>query len=283
YQTIIHGRSYGGLGGDIVKESLSQSISSRLVAVQIYSCNWIQALKLTYSTENTIFHYNNKTRLESNEIYGDYEKCQCEHNLTTKCKTDIFKLSADENIIKVTVVFGERTPSWLMHQSIYVILGIQFETNKNHLSSFYGDRRGIRVDEQFNGYKLKYITARVSNFIHRIQFHWDRDDDSKEKQLCMKMNLSTINIEKDDSLSDDCYKLPYGLDYKRKRNYTISNRACQTWKSIRYTNSLSFSNNEIDDEEHNYCRNPTNKAHGPWCYVNDLGHWEYCGIPLCGK
>ena len=33
---------------------------------------------------------------------------------------------------------------------------------------------------------------------------------------------------------------------------------------------------------HNYCRNPNNAEHGPWCYTNDEAY-EYCDIELCGE
>ncbi len=32
----------------------------------------------------------------------------------------------------------------------------------------------------------------------------------------------------------------------------------------------------------NYCRNPDNKPHGPWCYTTDPNkRWEFCGVPKC--
>ncbi len=31
----------------------------------------------------------------------------------------------------------------------------------------------------------------------------------------------------------------------------------------------------------NYCRNPDNDSHGPWCFTVNGGDSAYCGIPTC--
>ena len=53
---------------------------------------------------------------------------------------------------------------------------------------------------------------------------------------------------------------------------------CQSWKAISPHRSMYLTN-----EKHNYCRNPTNDYHGPWCYI--LGHntktKASCNIPSC--
>lgn len=40
-----------------------------------------------------------------------------------------------------------------------------------------------------------------------------------------------------------------------------------------------FPDDSLDLAE-NFCRNPTNKTFGPWCFVNK-NEWEYCDIPKC--
>ena len=45
---------------------------------------------------------------------------------------------------------------------------------------------------------------------------------------------------------------------------------------------LSFLDKTIDDAE-NYCRNPDGDELGPWCFVSQLGQFDYCPLPLCGE
>lgn len=34
--------------------------------------------------------------------------------------------------------------------------------------------------------------------------------------------------------------------------------------------------------EENYCRNPDQDKHGPWCFTNNSAiHWDYCNVKPC--
>ncbi|CAG0896448.1 unnamed protein product, partial [Darwinula stevensoni] len=87
----------------------------------------------------------------------------------------------------------------------------------------------------------------------------------------------------------ECKLTPRGGEYVGRRNTTISGFRCQHWLSV-YPHShekikeyLSAFPDEIDGR-HNFCRNPDNTAHGPWCYLKEFEHrWEYCDVPFCPR
>ncbi|XP_063442671.1 uncharacterized protein LOC134722967 [Mytilus trossulus] len=72
-----------------------------------------------------------------------------------------------------------------------------------------------------------------------------------------------------------------GTNYGGSISKTKSGRTCQAWGS--QTPQKHKLSKKLADQK-NYCRNPDNMPHGPWCYTTDLNkRWEYCAIPYCEK
>ncbi|XP_071172918.1 uncharacterized protein [Mytilus edulis] len=72
-----------------------------------------------------------------------------------------------------------------------------------------------------------------------------------------------------------------GVNYGGNISKTRSGRTCQAW-GVQTPQKHKFSKKLVDQK--NYCRNPDNEPHGPWCYTTDAKkRWEYCAIPYCGK
>ena len=71
--------------------------------------------------------------------------------------------------------------------------------------------------------------------------------------------------------------------YGRKNNVnkTVSGKECQYWTS-KYPHQSEYPVHKYPDKDlgdHNYCRNPDNKADGAWCYTVDKNTVsETCGI-----
>ncbi|CAG2199219.1 PLG [Mytilus edulis] len=70
-----------------------------------------------------------------------------------------------------------------------------------------------------------------------------------------------------------------GANYGGNISKTRSGRTCQAW-GVQTPQKHKFSKKLADQK--NYCRNPDNEPHGPWCYTTDAKkRWEYCAIPYC--
>jgi len=67
---------------------------------------------------------------------------------------------------------------------------------------------------------------------------------------------------------------------------TVNGNACRPWSmGSNYAaaqDPANFPDGSIDAAS-NYCRNPDSDPGGPWCHVahSNIGHWEYCPVPLC--
>lgn len=72
-----------------------------------------------------------------------------------------------------------------------------------------------------------------------------------------------------------------GLLYTGYRSKTRFGLTCQNWQSnVPHNNPDTYTGQGIGN--HNYCRNPDNDPHGPWCYTTDPNwKWDYCGVPPC--
>ena len=81
----------------------------------------------------------------------------------------------------------------------------------------------------------------------------------------------------------ECKKTNPGAEYRGTVSKTISGLTCQDWKS----QSPHKHNNTPQDSPKaglfkNYCRNPDNKAKGPWCYTTSKEKvYEHCDVKLC--
>jgi len=70
-------------------------------------------------------------------------------------------------------------------------------------------------------------------------------------------------------------------------NKTVSGRTCQKW-SVQAPNKHNRTPEKVPNMglgDHNYCRNPSDKAKDAWCYTSDpKKRWEYCNVeanPVC--
>ncbi|ELU18155.1 hypothetical protein CAPTEDRAFT_229395 [Capitella teleta] len=78
-----------------------------------------------------------------------------------------------------------------------------------------------------------------------------------------------------------CLITAFGEDYLGTKNTSQSGAKCQPWaESMNYfIAEPQFVQNE--DETENFCRNPTKDPFGPWCFINEYGQRESCGISMC--
>nr|XP_014339977.1 PREDICTED: hepatocyte growth factor isoform X2 [Latimeria chalumnae] len=81
----------------------------------------------------------------------------------------------------------------------------------------------------------------------------------------------------------ECYS-GNGENYRGHDDQTRFGITCSMWdKNTTDTKSrLTSENSPNAGLEKNYCRNPDNDIHGPWCYTdNPLIPWDYCDIHEC--
>ncbi|XP_073475668.1 hepatocyte growth factor isoform X3 [Aquarana catesbeiana] len=86
----------------------------------------------------------------------------------------------------------------------------------------------------------------------------------------------------DTSTHQECY-YGNGITYRGTISRTRSRLQCTMWeKNMGDVRRHTFKEPDISMLEKNYCRNPDNDAHGPWCYTdNPLIPWDYCHISRC--
>jgi hypothetical protein len=66
--------------------------------------------------------------------------------------------------------------------------------------------------------------------------------------------------------------------YNGSRATTLRGYTCQSWDA-QTPNVHAYTPDKFPElSGHNYCRNPDNRASGPWCYTTDGVPWQTCGI-----
>ncbi|XP_004839817.1 hepatocyte growth factor isoform X1 [Heterocephalus glaber] len=80
----------------------------------------------------------------------------------------------------------------------------------------------------------------------------------------------------------DCYR-GNGKNYMGSLSKTRSGLTCSMWaRNMEDLHRHIFWEPDASKLNKNYCRNPDDDAHGPWCYTgNPLIPWDYCPISRC--
>ncbi|XP_074862133.1 hepatocyte growth factor-like protein isoform X2 [Carettochelys insculpta] len=101
---------------------------------------------------------------------------------------------------------------------------------------------------------------------------------SKRVAFCFQIKRCTDEVE-----VEDCYH-GNGELYTGKVSKTRKGVTCQKWsEGSPHTPQISPSVLPAMRLEQNYCRNPDNDSHGPWCYTMDPHtQFDYCAIKPCG-
>jgi len=89
-------------------------------------------------------------------------------------------------------------------------------------------------------------------------------------------------------LCPECRQTQQGHEYVGTLNTTVSGRTCQAWTSdspherTGVAKNYAFYPDVSLEAAENYCRNPTRRPEGVWCYTTDPDvRWEACDVPLC--
>ncbi|MEE6481445.1 hypothetical protein FKM82_012869 [Ascaphus truei] len=80
----------------------------------------------------------------------------------------------------------------------------------------------------------------------------------------------------------ECYH-GNGITYRGTLSRTRFRLPCTMWnKNMEDLKRHTFKEPDVSILEKNYCRNPDNDAHGPWCYTDNPSiPWDYCPISRC--
>uniref|UniRef100_A0A8D0G9G9 Macrophage stimulating 1 n=1 Tax=Sphenodon punctatus TaxID=8508 RepID=A0A8D0G9G9_SPHPU len=88
----------------------------------------------------------------------------------------------------------------------------------------------------------------------------------------------------DEVAVEDCYH-GNGEQYQGRVSKTRKGVTCQKWSEQSPHKPQIFPATFLTAHlEQNYCRNPDNDSHGPWCYTMDPSiQFDYCAIKPCGE
>nr|XP_025039232.1 hepatocyte growth factor-like protein isoform X1 [Pelodiscus sinensis]XP_025039233.1 hepatocyte growth factor-like protein isoform X2 [Pelodiscus sinensis] len=97
--------------------------------------------------------------------------------------------------------------------------------------------------------------------------------------FCFQIKRCTDEVEVE---VEDCYHRNGEL-YRGKVSKTRKGVTCQKWSAgSPHTPQISPAMFPAMHLEENYCRNPDNDSHGPWCYTMDPStQFDYCAIKPC--
>ncbi|KAK5847440.1 hypothetical protein PBY51_016564 [Eleginops maclovinus] len=111
---------------------------------------------------------------------------------------------------------------------------------------------------------------------------WTKYVDCKGTQMIRTLN--NINIVRQ-CIEGQCIS-GTGVNYEGDISITKSGRQCQYWTSnFPHPITREYNASEPDSVlQENFCRNPDNRAEGPWCYTKDpTVQKEGCRVPTCGE
>ncbi|KAM6470315.1 hepatocyte growth factor-like protein isoform 1-T1 [Liasis olivaceus] len=99
------------------------------------------------------------------------------------------------------------------------------------------------------------------------------------RAFCFQIKRCAEDVE-----AEDCYH-GNGEDYQGTISKTRKGITCRKWKeqSLHTLQDISPLLPDVRLEQ-NYCRNPDNDSHGPWCYTMDPNtQFDYCAIKPCAE
>ncbi len=104
-------------------------------------------------------------------IEGEVHGTRSEKNISER-----FLLDNDEKIIKVQVVYYNI--SYYKYgttlTTVPAIRGIRLFTTKGRTSPSLDHAEGTKVNEQFDGYTVGYVSGKVEYALEQLHFHWCR-------------------------------------------------------------------------------------------------------------
>ncbi|XP_032996482.1 hepatocyte growth factor-like protein isoform X2 [Lacerta agilis] len=122
-----------------------------------------------------------------------------------------------------------------------------------------------------------------------LKENYCRNPDGSEAPWCFTSfpNMRTafcLQIKRcaEDVQTEDCYH-GNGVEYRGTVSKTRKGITCQKWKEQSPHKPQVFpAMFPTVHLEENYCRNPDNDSHGPWCYTMDQKtQFDYCAIKPC--
>ena len=88
------------------------------------------------------------------------------------------------------------------------------------------------------------------------------------------------------TLFSECTFTLSGTSYAGSVAETDLGRPCLRWDSVTsnpWSAGILYPEGSLEGAG-NFCRNPNQRAYGPWCfYGDDADQWEYCNVPRCGE
>ncbi|XP_077866475.1 uncharacterized protein LOC144354682 [Saccoglossus kowalevskii] len=163
-------------------------------------------------------------------------------------------------------------------------------------SSLSDDRTNVDLPEYSTGYLLVLVLHLFHDNIIMIRhavvliivvgcvFCSSLSDDRTNVDLPeLQVGIGNASRERREVavLATECYSLDDGSDYRGKVSVTKTGRTCQKW-----THQTPHEHPKTPDNypntglgSHNYCRNPTHRPYGAWCFTTDPNkRSEYCDI-----